>query len=427
MQLISGSSATDPTRCNGVSSVIVADETAYAYSTTGSNEFLTIWDVSDTYSPSLISSWNTLTTYPSQTGTFPNLNCQDLELVGNSLICGTATGPGSVVVFDVSDINNPYVADSFNHGGNPIYIAYDSTSESYYITNFSTGALYTYDASSLPSINVVDSQTNTSILNTAYSSRAYNGIIGIPGREVNVFSLWSIDTEAPTGSIAINNGDSQTDSDNVTLNVPTNDNYKVSAMLISESSTFTGADWQPYEDPLNNFTLSSGLGNKTVYIKFRDFAGNESIVYNDSIEFVDEITDTSSNSSSGPNNSSSSGSVTSLGSFPFCSGIPPAGKPDLFQIDFTGSTAWLYFTPVSPVDKYGVIYGFVDGDQRYGAIYDINTTDGVVALEVEELLPDVTYSFTVFGIRGCTAGPSSDWFGGKTPLADQISVFKYNE
>ncbi len=88
-------------------------------------------------------------------------------------------------------------------------------------------------------------------------------------------------------SFVINNDYVSTDSRAVTLNnTATNGPAEYMA---SESATFTGATWQPY-DAAPAFTLSSGEGGtKTVYFKVRNAAG-ESAVVSDTINLVEERT-----------------------------------------------------------------------------------------------------------------------------------------
>jgi hypothetical protein len=53
-------------------------------------------------------------------------------------------------------------------------------------------------------------------------------------------------------------------------------------MIMSENSSFSGSAWGAYQtNPI--FTLSVGDGTKTVYIKYRDDAGNETGTYSDTI------------------------------------------------------------------------------------------------------------------------------------------------
>ncbi|MCC6807397.1 MAG: carboxypeptidase regulatory-like domain-containing protein [Deltaproteobacteria bacterium] len=62
---------------------------------------------------------------------------------------------------------------------------------------------------------------------------------------------------------------------NVTDNLPPPTGYQIADMKISEDNSFSGVDWVPFGG-VATFTLSSGDASKTVYAKFRDYAGNES-------------------------------------------------------------------------------------------------------------------------------------------------------
>ena len=90
-----------------------------------------------------------------------------------------------------------------------------------------------------------------------------------------------LDTAAPTGTgISINSGDTYTNSPSVTLTL---DATGASEMMISENSDFSGASYETYAAS-KAFTLSSGDGEKTVYVKYRDAVGNVADVVSDSIE-----------------------------------------------------------------------------------------------------------------------------------------------
>ncbi len=92
-------------------------------------------------------------------------------------------------------------------------------------------------------------------------------------------------TEKPPGdkplvnAFAINNGAASTTSRIVTLNNTCSNNP--TEYMASESSSFSGATWQPYATA-PSFTLSAGNGTKTVYFKVKNTAG-ESSVKNDTI------------------------------------------------------------------------------------------------------------------------------------------------
>lgn len=94
---------------------------------------------------------------------------------------------------------------------------------------------------------------------------------------VQVFSLVS-DVTGPTGSVSILNGNI-TKNGNVTLKITAADaGSGVGAMMISNNSSFTGAAWVSYATT-KTWNLGAGDGAKTVYVKFRDNAGNVSTVY----------------------------------------------------------------------------------------------------------------------------------------------------
>ncbi|MCM8781754.1 MAG: hypothetical protein NC828_01705 [Candidatus Omnitrophica bacterium] len=87
---------------------------------------------------------------------------------------------------------------------------------------------------------------------------------------------------APTGSISINNGDEYAISTSVVLNLSAQDSESnVVAMQFSND----GTSWSPPEPYATTkiWNLTSGAGEKTVYVKFYDTAGNISHVYSDSI------------------------------------------------------------------------------------------------------------------------------------------------
>jgi len=88
------------------------------------------------------------------------------------------------------------------------------------------------------------------------------------------YLLYHIFGSAPTStSIAINSGASRTNTTAVTLNLGASDD--VYQMMVSEDPAFTGASWETYATS-KNFTLSSGDGTKTVYVKYRDKLLSES-------------------------------------------------------------------------------------------------------------------------------------------------------
>jgi hypothetical protein len=102
----------------------------------------------------------------------------------------------------------------------------------------------------------------------------------------NLSSLCSatitVDKVPPTGSIVINAKAPYTGSTSVTLALAAKDNSgSVASMQFSDNKTA----WSAWEDfaTTKGYALTSGAGKKTVYVRFRDPAGNISAIYSDSI------------------------------------------------------------------------------------------------------------------------------------------------
>ncbi|MBU1088612.1 SH3 domain-containing protein [Patescibacteria group bacterium] len=96
-----------------------------------------------------------------------------------------------------------------------------------------------------------------------------------------------VNTNAPTGTISVNSGTAYTTSSAVTLTLSATDDSDSSSQLsmkISNSSDFSGASYETYATS-RSWTLLSGDGTKTVYVKYKDSLGNESSAYSDTITY----------------------------------------------------------------------------------------------------------------------------------------------
>jgi len=98
---------------------------------------------------------------------------------------------------------------------------------------------------------------------------------------VGQFTTVAPDTTPPSGSISINSGANYTNSITVTLSLSCTDASGCAHMQFSNDN----AVWSTPEDyqASKTWTLSSGDGPKTVYVKFQDGAGNWSGAFSDSI------------------------------------------------------------------------------------------------------------------------------------------------
>ena len=80
-----------------------------------------------------------------------------------------------------------------------------------------------------------------------------------------------LDKTAPKGSVIINNEDNTTASTAVTLTLSANDTSGATQMRFSDNGTYW-TSWETYATS-KNWTLTSGDGEKTVYVQFKDVAG----------------------------------------------------------------------------------------------------------------------------------------------------------
>jgi hypothetical protein len=102
----------------------------------------------------------------------------------------------------------------------------------------------------------------------------------------NYMPLPASDNTAPTGTVSINAGAVGTNTTAVSVAVPAADNAGGSGMSLvrlSNASNMSGAVTYIYTSPIP-WTLSAGEGTKTVYVEWRDAAGNWSATANDTIE-----------------------------------------------------------------------------------------------------------------------------------------------
>ena len=92
-----------------------------------------------------------------------------------------------------------------------------------------------------------------------------------------------LDNTAPTGtSININNGDAYTRSTAVTLTLAAGDANPPITMCFSNDGTTYTSPWENYATS-RPYNLPTGDGSKTVYVKFKDAAGNISTPVSNSI------------------------------------------------------------------------------------------------------------------------------------------------
>lgn len=94
-----------------------------------------------------------------------------------------------------------------------------------------------------------------------------------------------LDTTPPTGTITIANGASNSSSTTVTLTLAAEDTTSGVAQMRFSNDNTTWTAWEPYSNK-KTWSLTSGDGNKTVYVQYRDNAGLVSSSYQDQINLT---------------------------------------------------------------------------------------------------------------------------------------------
>jgi hypothetical protein len=95
---------------------------------------------------------------------------------------------------------------------------------------------------------------------------------------------WTVDTVDPSGTVEINGGDAYTNDVAVNLTLSADDPSPASGvaeMGFSNDGT-TWSAWEPFATS-KSWTLPGGNGEKTVHVRFKDVAGNESAAAQDTI------------------------------------------------------------------------------------------------------------------------------------------------
>lgn len=121
----------------------------------------------------------------------------------------------------------------------------------------------------------------------------------------------------------------------------------------------------------------------------------------------------------GPNNTPSSNSPT----IPSCNDSAPIGIPDLFQIDVTANSAKLNFTTIQGVNSYSIVYGFKEGEERYGTQVSYSGPKWVLETSIKSLSPNTTYYFKIRPLNGCNGGSWSNSIAVKTTSGKQQKTY----
>ncbi|PIV39346.1 MAG: hypothetical protein COS29_03025 [Candidatus Omnitrophica bacterium CG02_land_8_20_14_3_00__42_8] len=196
--------------------------------------------------------------------------------------------------------------------GSPVIGNYSPSKGSILATDKPTITISASDDKSGVNPDAINMRINKSSLNAAYDDKTQT-ITYIPSiplsegdtvvsLEVSDFVgnktsqlVWSftVDTKGPAGYIIINNQDAVTNSVYVNLALDASDSTtEVQSMVISNDGVFDTEQWEALKTKKENWALTPISGTRKVYVKFRDMAGNESEIFNDTIELIIVAPDT---------------------------------------------------------------------------------------------------------------------------------------
>ena len=96
-----------------------------------------------------------------------------------------------------------------------------------------------------------------------------------------------VDKDSPMGMVTINSGAASTKSRTATLALKATDPSPASGVALARyrNENTTWSSWQAYTTS-RSWTLSSGAGNKTVYVQYQDRTGNVSTQARDTIKYA---------------------------------------------------------------------------------------------------------------------------------------------
>lgn len=93
----------------------------------------------------------------------------------------------------------------------------------------------------------------------------------------------------------------------------------------------------------------------------------------------------------------------------FCTNQMPSSSPNLYQINVTGTTATLYFSPAGgPYDRHYISYGQGNTSEGHGVEIMTNKSNGALHYQINLLPSGTIYTFKVRGGNGCKPGPWSN-------------------
>jgi len=248
-------------------------------------------------------------------------------------------------------------------------------------------------------VNHGGTATFTVTTNTGYTASVSEGTLwGNTWTIPNVTSSHTVtltfqDITPPTGSIVINGGAPRTLTTSVTLSLSASDTGSgVSQMRFSNDGS-TWSSWEAY-GASKPWTLTPGIGTKTVYVQYQDSAGNSSGSFSDTILLV--------NAHTTPSEGTIGTEMTISGSgFGMTKGKVLVGTVAPNILEWTDSSIRCQFSKVPSLGTYGVTI------QRKRASAMI-VEDGFTVM-----LPDINSTEPTSGSAGGNVTIQGSFFGTK--------------
>lgn len=238
---------------------------AFAFRFYGTNDFFEIQDFSQTLSdaaqPVLISST------PAHEATDQAITVEPVLTFSEQIVTGT---------FAITTTNDP------TGGYTEVWSSNDTVLTLTTSNSYSNSTTPTFDITTATAAN----GTNTSFAGAISAAADPFEFTTIAASSSSGSAVGLQKSQTIVGEVSINNGDALTESHDVTLNIKSD--AQNTHMVISNDENFVGASWQPVKESVT-WELESGLGEKTVYIRFQG-SGYLSTVRTDKIEVVQTTT-----------------------------------------------------------------------------------------------------------------------------------------
>ncbi len=187
--LILGAQATDASRCSGTIAITTNENRLYTYSTTGNDEYLTVFDITNPLSPDLIGSWSALA------AGLGNANAQDIDY-DNGKIYLVGWTIHILLIIDVTDGANPTLTSSLIDSTNLNGITYSVKVGDYLVVSGTASSRLTVVNVSNPAIpSVVQSYTSAGDIASPYNLEYHNKHLYVPmtgSARVNIYDFYPI-------------------------------------------------------------------------------------------------------------------------------------------------------------------------------------------------------------------------------------------